>query len=106
MLHIDEIKQAASDVAKAKGAKLAILFGSYARGTATNRSDVDLIFVEDTDLRYIERLDGYYYPLVNQLNTPVEMFVYTPAEFERMKDSPFVARALKEGIILYESGKS
>jgi predicted nucleotidyltransferase len=106
MLQIDDIKQAASDVAKTNGAKLAVLFGSYARGTATERSDVDLIFIEDTDKRYLERLDNYYYQLVDRLKTPVEMFVYTPDEFEQLKDGPFVARALKEGIVLYESGKS
>jgi predicted nucleotidyltransferase len=106
MLQLDEIKEAASDVARANGAKLAVLFGSYARGTATERSDVDLIFVEETDKRYLDRLDGYYYQLVDRLRTPVEMFVYTPSEFERMKDQPFVARAVAEGIVLYESGES
>lgn len=106
MLEIDEIRRAASDAARDNGAILAVLFGSYARGTATKRSDVDLIFVEETDLRYVDRLDRYHSRLVVQLRTPVEMFVYTPEEFERMKDRPFVARALREGVVLYEFGKS
>lgn len=89
-------------MAEANGAKLAVLFGSYARGTATTRSDVDLIFVEDTDLPFLKRIDRYFDPLVDMLRAPVETLVYTPDEFERMKLRPFITRALREGIVLYE----
>jgi len=67
--------------------------------------DIDLIFVENTDERYIKRLDKYYDPLVDKLKTSIELFVYTPQEFIKMKNSFFIQQVLKEGIILYESGK-
>lgn len=103
MLDIDIIKDAVADVVRAKKPRMALLFGSYARGTATRRSDVDLIFVEETGKRYIERLDDYFIPLSRRLKTGVEVFVYTPDEFESMKDGPFLKRALEEGIGLHES---
>lgn len=99
---IETIREAAVRVAEANGAKLAILFGSYARGTATARSDVDLIFVEDTDLPFLKRLDRYFDPLADMLSGPVETLVYTPDEFESMKDRAFIKRAVEEGVVLYE----
>lgn len=100
---IETIRDVVADVARMNGARLAILFGSYARGTATDRSDIDLIFVEETDLPYLKRIDRYFDPLVDRLKASVEMLVYTPAEFEKMKERPFVKRALEEGLIVYES---
>ena len=105
MLTIQQIKDAAVEVAVRNGASFAILFGSYARGTADDRSDVDLIFVEDTDLPFLRRLDRYFDPLVDKLRTAVEVLIYTPEEFEDMKDRAFVRRALAEGVIVYESGE-
>jgi len=99
---LEAIREAAVRVAEANGAKLAILFGSYARGTATARSDVDLIFVEDTDLPFLRRLDRYFDPLADMLRAPVETLVYTPDEFEMMKKRAFIKRAVEEGIVLYE----
>ena len=99
---IETIREAAVRVAEANGAELAILFGSYARGTATARSDVDLIFVEVTDLPFLRRLDRYFDPLADMLSAPVETLVYTPDEFENMKDRAFIKRAVEEGVVLYE----
>lgn len=105
MISLDKIEEAVADVARENGAQCAILFGSHARGTATRRSDVDVIFVEETDLPFLKRLDRYLGPLVDRLHTPIEVLVYTPGEFERMKDRPFIRQALEEGVVLYEHGK-
>lgn len=105
MIHLDAIKKAVISTAKANSAECAILFGSYARDTATDRSDVDVIFIEETDLPFLERLSRYLDPLIDKLHTSIEVLVYTPREFEDMKDKPFIRQALKEGLVLYESGK-
>lgn len=102
---LETIREAAAEVARMNGASRAILFGSYARGTATARSDVDIIFVEETSLPFLKRLDRYFDPLADRLRAPVETIVYTPQEFDRMRGMPFVRQALEEGVILYESGK-
>jgi len=105
MVPLERIKDVIAALAQENGAELAVLFGSFARGTATDRSDVDVIFVEKTDKPFLKRLDRYFDPLVDRLGTAVETLVYTPEEFERMKDRGFIRKALKEGIVLYESGE-
>ena len=99
---LEKIREAATRIAAQNGGRLAILFGSHARGTATRRSDIDLIFVDDLDIPYLRRLDRYFDPLADALDAPIEVLVYTPKEFERMKDRSFVKRALEEGVVLYE----
>jgi len=106
VIDLGTIKTAAMEVAKTNGARFALLFGSFARGTETKHSDVDLIFVEETSDRYLDRIDRYLKPLTERLDPAVEIFVYTPSEFESMKEGPFVARALREGVVLFESGEA
>ncbi len=100
---MNEIKAAVSEVVAQNSPRLALLFGSYARGTETRNSDVDLIFVAETRKPYLDRLDDYFIPLSKKLKTGVEVFVYTPDEFDKMKKGFFVKRALEEGLILHES---
>lgn len=102
IIPVEKIKEAVIKVASENGATFALLFGSYARGTASERSDVDLIFIEQTNLRFLDRLTRYHDSLVDRLSTNVDTLVYTPEEFEQMKKDSFVARAVKEGIVLYE----
>ena len=54
------------------------------------RSDVDLIFVEDTEDPFLKRIDRYFDTLVERLRTGVEVLVYTPSEFERIRERPFL----------------
>jgi predicted nucleotidyltransferase len=104
MVSLEAIREAVVDVARRNGAQRAVLFGSFARGTATPRSDVDVIFVEDTTDHFLDRLGRYIDPLLDRLGTAAEVFVYTPEEFRNMSNGPFVKRALAEGVVLYESG--
>ena len=43
MLTIDKIQKVVTEICKKYGVKKAYLFGSYAKNTATEKSDVDLI---------------------------------------------------------------
>lgn len=103
---IVKIKSAIESIAIKNGAMFALLFGSYARGTATRHSDVDVIFVEETSDPFIKRLGRYMDPLVDELHLAAEVFVYTPREFSAMKAGFFVKKALDEGVIVYELGKN
>ena len=105
MLTLEQIKKEVVDVARANRAHRAILFDSYARGTATNRSDVDLIFIEDTTEPFLKWLDRYFYPLSDRFGGGVETLVYTPDELDRISHRPFIQQALREGIVLYEHRK-
>jgi len=82
----------------------AIVFGSFARGEASRHSDVDLILVQRTDRRFLERYEGLLYDLNVALpEATVDVLVYTPEELERIRKRAFLARALREGVVIYES---
>lgn len=102
MILLDEIRRRLAPILERKGVSKAILFGSYARGTADVRSDIDLIIVDDQELRYLDRLDKHFTEISEALSVPVDLFVYTPVELDRMADRPFIGRALREGVILFE----
>jgi uncharacterized protein len=104
-MNAEEIRRRVTPVLARRGARRAILFGSHARGTADRRSDVDLIIVDDEDLRYLDRLDKYFADLSRALEAPVDIFVYSESELARMRERPFVRDALSEGVLLYERGK-
>jgi predicted nucleotidyltransferase len=76
-----------------------LLFGSLARGDARDHSDIDLIVVKDTQMRFLDRLDEFY----DDAREAMDVLVYTPQEFEEMKHRPFIKMALKEGKMLYEA---
>ncbi len=80
-----------------------ILFGSYARGEADEYSDLDFVVIKKTGKRFLERLIEVAKLIDNDLGN-VDVFVYTPEEFERMIEweNPFIERVLKEGRVLYE----
>ena len=80
-----------------------ILFGSYARGDTDEYSDVDLILIKKTQQRFIERLVS-----VPLLPVHADVFVYTPEEFEQMKENenPFIMSALESAKVLYERSRA
>jgi predicted nucleotidyltransferase len=103
MIHESQIQQVAVQLGDAAQASQVILFGSYARGEATDRSDVDLMVVAETDLPRHKRAVGLYkqfrpYPF------GMDIVVYTPQEVQDGKRSAltFVSTVLREGKTLYE----
>lgn len=91
------------EVLRSRGAEKIILFGSLARGDVGSSSDVDLIVVEKTDKRFLERLDDIYSAVQPRVAT--DILVYTPEEIESLRESSgFVRQALREGRVLYEKG--
>ena len=78
-----------------------ILFGSHARGTADEESDIDLIIVYDTKKRFLDRLRELY--MAWELPKGVDILAYTPREFAEMnKTRAFVQDAVATGKVLYE----
>ena len=88
-------------VAKRCELKLAILFGSFARGDWRPGSDADLLLVaEDLPLDLGSRW-GMFYTIVR--GVPVEPHAFTPGEFEELVrwGRMTAADALTEGLVLY-----
>jgi predicted nucleotidyltransferase len=87
-----------------------ILFGSYARGTATKDSDIDLVVILDTDefaMTCRERLDRKQ-PINNSIREirkdfAMDIVVYSRGEFEFLdkKESDFVREIKNTGIEIY-----
>jgi len=87
-----------------------ILFGSYARGTATEDSDIDLVVILDTDKfakTVDERLDRRR-PISTALlevnyQFPMDIIVYSKGEFEFLdkKESDFIREIKNTGIEIY-----
>lgn len=82
-----------------------ILFGSFARGDQNRASDLDIVVIAPTELRFEERIGQALqacYAVSSRL--AVEVLVYTPAEWERMRsaNSSFVAAIDREGRVLYD----
>ena len=82
-----------------------ILFGSWACGGATRRSDIDLFIVCQSNLGPIDRI-GKVLNLLIDSPRAVDAIVYTPEELSRCKDRPFIAQLLREGKVLYERSKA
>ena len=103
MIHESQIRQVAVQLGKAACALQVILFGSYARGEATERSDVDFLVVAETDLPRHKRAVGLYKQL-RPYPFGMDIVVYTPQEVEEGKKSAltFVSTVLREGKTLYE----
>ncbi len=76
------------------------LFGSWARGSATRHSDIDLFLVWDCALPPLDRI-GQVLALLVDAPAPVEVIVYTPAELAQRSDRPFIRQLLAEGKTLY-----
>ena len=102
----EQVRDALAAVLSRHGVQRALLFGSVARGEPSRHSDVDLIVVQETDKRFLDR----YTPILQDLNSalpghPVEPLIYTPGEFAAMSKTAFLAKVLAESITIYESGK-
>lgn len=66
----------------------AYLFGSYAMGSATIHSDLDLICVKETDLPWPDRATPISKILQDSLEMPVDILVYTPREWSALSLNP------------------
>jgi predicted nucleotidyltransferase len=102
---IDHVRQVVARACEREGAHQAVLFGSYARGTADLASDLDLILVWDTALPFFDR----YRAFVDILDAfpGTDLLIYTPSELEEARRrSGFVDRALQEGVVLYDRGEA
>lgn len=83
-----------------EGIKRVILYGSYARGEATEDSDVDVLAVVDSSLdpREVEdSLDDFLYDIILNEGELVSVIAVTEERFESYR-SPFMLNVQKEGI--------
>ena len=103
-LDLSEIARRMKPVFTKHHIQKAILFGSFARGSRNQKSDIDLILIQETGEPYFERYRGILQDLYKAVKgRDLEVFIYTPEELERISHRRFIQRACQEGKIIYES---
>ena len=93
---IDQIRRIAAPIAAAYGVKSVRLFGSYARGEATEHSDVDLL-VDRGSVRSGFALGGLYADLRDSLHKELDLVTTQGATAE------FLARIHPDEVLIYDT---
>ena len=80
-----------------------ILFGSHAKGKASNDSDLDLLVVMSVEGSRRSKANEIDLALADRI-MPVDVIVVTPDQFERQRDvmGTIVREAVREGKTVYE----
>lgn len=88
------------NTAVAHGAERIILFGSRAKGTEREQSDIDICIVAQTPNK--RRLAALLSAEI-ECELPIDILVYTPDEWDEcIKDeTSFASKIIKEGMVLY-----
>jgi predicted nucleotidyltransferase len=84
-----------------------ILFGSFAHGKPTAKSDLDILVIMNSQLPKYKRAIPIYKALTGIL-IPKDIVVYAPEEIEEWENVPqaFITTAVREGKVLYEKEQS
>ncbi len=95
------LRETARELKKSPQTEKIYLFGSFARGSHTPFSDVDiLVVVKNTDRPFLERKEQYAGSFAVPFD--VNILVYTRREMDRLQkeNSKFLENVLKEAIEL------
>jgi predicted nucleotidyltransferase len=100
----DEINRLVQQVVARMDPQEMIVFGSYAKGTATSKSDLDLFVIKETNVPMVNRAAALAPILAHQL-IPVDVHVYTPEEVAEYSRDPlsFVSSILKSGKTVFRN---
>jgi len=103
MLTPNEIDNLVRRIAARIQPQKVIIFGSYAKGMATIKSDLDIFVIKKTELPMANRADDLKSMLSHSL-IPVDVHIYTPEEMEEYgKDQfSFVNSILKTGKTVFQ----
>ena len=103
MVRMNQIEEFGQRIGREFGADRVILFGSYAQGSVSEDSDVDLLVIAPFDGRSVDKSVEIRMKLRPQF--PVDLLVRTPEKVRQriqMGDN-FMREILEEGKVLYEA---
>ncbi len=100
----EEIKEYILRLKKALDPEKVILFGSFARGEATEWSDIDLLVVARFSKTTFNKRFDILYDLHEGLVKEHDIHAYgiTPREFDTIKQWSILTDVKKEGIVIYQ----
>ena len=96
---IEEIKEKAIPIAKKYGVKKLSLFGSYARGEANPKSDLDFIY-DDISSKEMFAYFGFIQDLENEFKCHIDLVS------DNISDKAFLSDIKNDEVILYAEWKS
>jgi predicted nucleotidyltransferase len=103
MITREKIKEIADKIAREFKPEKIILFGSFAWGTPTEDSDIDLLVVKETEEQRIERAKKIRRSL-HDSSMPMDILVYTPRELQEkisVDRNLFLEDVVNNGVVLY-----
>jgi len=77
-----------------------ILFGSVARGEDKEDSDVDILIISRNKLKTKDKVIGKAMDILLDKGAYISIKVFTPQEFERLKNTHFISQIKKEGVLI------
>ena len=81
----------------------AIVFGSYARGVSTRKSDLDMVLIKNTSRNFFDRYKGVYLDICEKVRgAAIDLLIYTPRELENIMHRKFIRKIINEGVTIYE----
>lgn len=92
---INEIREKTEPIARNYGIRSVSLFGSYARGEATENSDID-IYIDKGNMRSLLQYFSFIDELENSLQRHVDVIT------TGIRDKEFLKNITSEGVLLYE----
>lgn len=103
----DELSMLAECIVNLVQPRQIIVFGSQARGTPSEGSDIDLLVVahRPVGVTWSRRREiGRIRRALPRIGRPIDILLFTPEEVEKWRDTTnhVVSEALREGRILYE----
>jgi predicted nucleotidyltransferase len=103
MISLDDLEKLCGKIANAFDTEKIILFGSYAKGTATKDSDIDLLIVANIDMPPVDRYCAVRKVLAD-FPAGLDLIVKTPDEYEKWRHivNHIVYFAEKYGKTIYE----
>ena len=102
---IEELRNIVSPIARAHGVASVSLFGSYAKGTATEDSDIDLLIdTSGTALRSLLSLGALYNDLEAVLEKKIDLITIRSLEqrTQMPSEAAFREAVMKERVRLYD----
>jgi len=101
-ISITDIKELLDPIFQKSKVKKAFLFGSYATGKETKKSDLDLMIIMETSKRFFERYDQFDEIYSTFKGYAIDLLIYTPEELEKISHRKFINDILYKGKIIYE----
>ena len=102
MMFEEEVKSFVDKIANACNPKAIIIFGSVAKGTSDENSDLDIMVILDTEMTYYERTLAVR-KSIGVTSIPIDILAFTPEEIEagRQINGSIISEVLSTGRVVY-----